>query len=359
MAGIDLAALRARVDAAVADQLRRGAADLADLSPEADDLLAPIGALLSGGKRFRPVMLYVGYRAAGRPDAAGVIRLAATMEFLHAAALIHDDVIDSSDTRRGMPTVHCALRERHRERGWDGDPQGFGVAAAILAGNLCLGWADQAYDECGLPQSELARGRATLDRMRTQLMAGQYLDVVGAVRPWSTMSALDRIAAAERVITFKSAKYSIQHPLLLGARVGGVSAAADAALTAYGLELGIAFQLRDDLLGVFGDPQVTGKPAGDDLREGKRTVLIAHTLAARSAADRTWLESRLGDPDLDGVAIERLRGLIARSGAVAAVEREIARRGHVAADAISSAHLEPIARETLRDFIATATARDA
>lgn len=359
MPAIDLAALRPRIDAAIDAQLTRGAEDLAELAPESADLLGPVRALMGGGKRFRPIMLYVGYRAAGCPDREGAVRLAAAMEFVQAAALIHDDIIDASDTRRGMPTTHRALEAAHGQRGWEGDAAGFGVAGAILAGNLCLGWADQAYDECGLPDAELARGRATFDLMRTQLMAGQYLDVVGSVRPWTAMADSERVAMAERVITYKSAKYSIQHPLLIGARTGGVATAIDAALSTYGLELGIAFQLRDDLLGVFGDPEVTGKPAGDDLREGKRTVLIAHTLAGLDAAGRREVEGRLGNPALTDDDIERLRALITSSGAVASVEAQITRRADAAASALHTADIDDVALAALTDFIAIATARSA
>ena len=242
------------------------------------------------------------------------------MEFIQGAALLHDDVIDASDTRRGFPTAHRTLEARHQDRGWEGDSLRFGVAGAILAGNLCLGWADQAYDECGLPGETLDRARGCFDLMRAQLMAGQYLDVVDSVRPWSRLDAAARIAGAERMMTYKSAKYSIQHPLLIGADAGGVDAASRDALARYGLDLGLGFQLRDDLLGVFGDPEVTGKPAGDDLREGKRTILLAHTLAGLAPDDRTDVESALGRTDLTEADVERLRTLIDSSGAVAAVE---------------------------------------
>ncbi|MCA0291953.1 MAG: polyprenyl synthetase family protein [Actinobacteria bacterium] len=357
MSAIDLAVLRPRIDAAIEEQLRRAAEDLAELAPESADLLGPITALLRGGKRLRPLFLYLGYRAAGRPDSDAAVRLAAAMEFVQAAALIHDDVIDASDTRRGMPTTHRALEATHRARGWAGDAASFGVAGAILAGNLCLGWADQSYDECGLPDAELAGGRRTFDLMRAQLMAGQYLDVVSAVRPWAGLAAAERVATAERVITYKSAKYSIQHPLLIGARTGGVSRDSDGALTAYGLELGIAFQLRDDLLGVFGDPDVTGKPAGDDLREGKRTVLVAHTLAGLDPAGQAEIEGVLGDPGLTPDAVDRARELITASGAVELVEGEITRRADAAAAALHTAPIAQEARVALGELIATATAR--
>lgn len=359
MPSIDLADLRARVDAAVEAQLARGAADLEPLQPEAGDLLEVIGRLMSGGKRLRPIFLYVGYRAGGRPDCAEAVALAASMEFIQGAALLHDDVIDASDTRRGFPTAHRTLEARHQDRGWEGDSLRFGVAGAILAGNLCLGWADQAYDECGLPGETLDRARGCFDLMRAQLMAGQYLDVVDSVRPWSRLDAAARIAGAERMMTYKSAKYSIQHPLLIGADAGGVDAASRDALARYGLDLGLGFQLRDDLLGVFGDPEVTGKPAGDDLREGKRTILLAHTLAGLAPDDRTDVESALGRTDLTEDDVERLRTLIESSGAVEAVESRIARHAAAARVALGEAHIDLAAAAALDELIDTSTARTA
>ncbi|MFN8096709.1 MAG: polyprenyl synthetase family protein [Dermatophilaceae bacterium] len=356
---IDLSALRPQIDAAIETQLTRGAADLAPLQPEAADLLDVIGALLRGGKRLRPTFLYVGYRAGRMPHTPAAIALACAMEFLQTAALLHDDVIDGSDTRRGAPTAHRALEARHCERGWEGDSARFGVAGAILAGNLCLGWADQAYDESGLPADQLARARGCFDLMRAQLMAGQYLDVVESVRPWSALDAAHRVAGAERMMTYKSAKYSIQHPLLIGADAAGVNASSRAALAAYGLDLGLAFQLRDDVLGVFGDPSVTGKPAGDDLREGKRTVLLAHTLAGLGPADRAYAEAHLGRPDLDDAAIDRLRELITASGAVAVVEADIASRAARARAALSGTDIDPAAAAALDDLVDLSTARSA
>ncbi len=356
---IDTTEVRRRVDDAITRQLDLGRADLADLMPEAHDLLAAIGALMAGGKRLRPLFLHLGYRAAGRPDDAAAVELAASVEFLQAAALIHDDVIDRSATRRGVPTVHTALAAAHRDRGWEGDAERFGEAGAILAGNLCLGWSQARYAGCGLSADDLARARPAFDLMHTQLMAGQYLDVVEAARPWSQLSAAQRIDQATRVITYKSAKYSIQHPLLIGAQAGGVSGAALDALGDYGLALGIAFQLRDDLLGIFGDPAETGKPAGDDLREGKRTVLIAHTLAGCAEPEQAYVERALGDPGLDDAAIEKLRDVIRRSGAVARVEAAIAQHAGDAAAALDRVGVDPEAATVLREMIGRVTERRA
>ena len=282
------------------------------------------------------------------------------MEFFQAAALIHDDVMDDSDTRRGMPAAHRTLASHHAGRGWSGDAARFGIAGAILAGNLCLNWTEELYSTSGLPPEELARARGLFDRMRTQLMAGQFLDVVESVRPWDGLPLEERVARASRVIRYKSAKYTIEHPLLIGAVAGGLAGESLELLSRYGLDLGHAFQLRDDLLGVFGDPEETGKPAGDDLREGKRTVLLAYTLTGADQHSRDRLDALLGRPDLLDEHVEDLRAIISGSGAVAAVEAEIDRLSRSARDALhAAAGLDPEAVTVLDELIDTSTARTA
>ena len=352
--------LRARVQSCIDQELRTQATVLDELGPDVTDLLDRIGSLLAGGKRLRAAFLYWGHRAAGRPDSDALVRLATAMEFFQAAALIHDDVMDDSDTRRGMPAAHRALAAVHTERGWGGDDERFGVAGAILAGNLCLSWTDELVATRGLPTEDLARGREVFDRMRTQLMAGQFLDVVDSVRPWDDLPSAERIERAQRVIRYKSAKYTVEHPLLIGATAGGLPESDLAHLSSYGLALGHAFQLRDDLLGVFGDPESTGKPAGDDLREGKRTVLIAHTLSGTDETGRELLRARLGNPDLDPTTVDDLRTVITDSGAVAAVEDEIAGLASSARTSLAAATgLAPDAQRVLDDLVEISTARTA
>ena len=357
---LDVADLRLRVQACLDAELAHQRTVLAPLGPDVDELVDSVERLISGGKRLRAAFLYWGYRGAGRPDSPEAIRLASAMEFFQAAALLHDDVMDDSDTRRGLPAAHRALARAHGERGWTGDPERFGLSGAVLAGNLCLGWTDELYATCGLPAEDLARGRAVFDLMRTQLMAGQYLDVVESSRPWDALTAGDRVERAERVIHYKSAKYSIEHPLLIGARAGGLGEEDLQALSAYGLALGHAFQLRDDVLGVFGDPATTGKPAGDDLREGKRTVLVAHTLSGASATDAARLEKRLGDPFLDEDGVEELRAIIHSAGAVDLVEGEIEALAASAREHLKVATgVTEEAAGVLEDLIAVTTARHA
>ena len=220
--GVDL---RRRVQLCLDAELATQAAVLAELGPDVDDLLTVVADLLRGGKRLRAAFLYWGHRAAGRPDSDALVRLASAMELFQAAALIHDDVMDESDTRRGMPAAHRALATRHTDRGWAGDQDRFGLAGAVLAGNLCLTWTDVVYATCGLPVADLERGRPVFDLMRTQLMAGQFLDVVESMRPWDGLADDERVERAGRVIRYKSAKYTVEHPLLIGATTGGLDAA--------------------------------------------------------------------------------------------------------------------------------------
>lgn len=355
---LDQADLRTRVQACIDAELIHQQQVLAEIGSDVDDLLHAIGRLLTGGKRLRAAFLYWGYRSGGRPDSAAAVRLATSMEFFQAAALIHDDVMDDSDTRRGMPSAHRALATHHGDRGWVGDADRFGMSGAILAGNLCLNWTEELYATSGIDAADLAAGRSLFDRMRTQLMAGQFLDVTESVRPWSGLVPEERVARANRVIRYKSAKYTIEHPLLIGATAGGVSPADLALLSDYGLDLGHAFQLRDDVLGVFGDPETTGKPAGDDLREGKRTVLVAHTLTGASAAGRERVDALLGRPDLDAAHIEELRAIMAESGAVDLVEAEIERLADASRAALAATTaLDPTAQAVLHDLIDVSTAR--
>jgi geranylgeranyl diphosphate synthase type I len=355
---LDAAHLRVRVQRCVDEFLVRQGDVLGEVGPDAQELLGAVARLLTGGKRLRAAFVYWGYRATGQPDSEALVRVATAMEFFQAAALIHDDVMDDSDTRRGMPAAHRSIAARHEREEWAGDAGRFGVAGAILAGNLCLNWTEELYSTSGLLPEHLARGRAVFDVMRTQLMGGQFLDVVESARSWEGMSTHEQIERAERVIRFKSAKYTVEHPLLVGATAGGACADDVAALSRYGLDLGQAFQLRDDLLGVFGDPVATGKPAGDDLREGKRTVLVAHALAGADSAGRALIERRLGDPGLQADDVEDLREAITASGAVDTVEAEITRLADTARTALKSTQgLTAEALDILDALIDSSTAR--
>jgi len=349
---VDRAELRSRVTKAIDVVLARQRPRLDAVSPELGPVAEALSDfLLDGGKRLRPAFAYWGWRGAGGGDGDEVVAAVACLEWLQACALIHDDLMDRSDTRRGAPAVHRRFASLHRAEGWRGDPESFGDSAAILLGDLCLIWADETYNTSGLPADALLRGQPVYDEMRTELMAGQYLDLLEQAIGGSS------VERAMRVATYKSAKYTVERPLHLGAALAGAPPDLAAAYSAYGLPLGEAFQLRDDVLGVFGDPSTTGKPAGDDLREGKRTVLIALTLERATPAQAALLRRHLGDPHLSGASVAALREVIEETGARADSERLIDERLAQALCALDTADIDAGSRTVLRELAVAATAR--
>ncbi|TYK47941.1 polyprenyl synthetase family protein [Actinomadura decatromicini] len=343
--------IRREVDEALLAFVDRQRPALLRISGDLAPLMSALDALLGGGKRLRPAFCYWGWRAAGGADGPDIVTAAASLELLQASALIHDDVMDSSDTRRGQPSVHRRFEALHRAQSWPGDGEAFGGGAAILLGDLCLAWSSEMFETCGLAEAVRGRGRAVYDLMRTEVMCGQYLDMLEGTRGEASVST------ALRVVEYKSAKYTIERPLHLGAALAGARPDVIAALASYGLPLGIAFQLRDDVLGVFGDPAETGKPAGDDLREGKRTVLIALTLERASATQAAALRRRLGDPALDRPGVDELRAIIQDTGGLTACEAMIERYLGEAEKALESAPIATEAHEALSALAVAATTR--
>jgi geranylgeranyl diphosphate synthase type I len=359
---IELVQTRLRSFLSERDAVLRG------ISPDLAPFLEFSADFLRGGKRFRAQFCYWGWRAAGGgsgPDSrAGldaVVGVASGLELFHAAALVHDDIIDHSDTRRGGPAAHRRFEQLHRSGDWRGDAAAFGEASAVLLGDLLLGWSDELILDSLLALPALGSARAArreFDRMRTEVTAGQYLDVLEELA-WPTVPESHALERAHRVITYKSAKYSVEAPLTIGAAMAGGSVDRVQALRDFGLPLGIAYQLRDDLLGVFGDAAVTGKPSGDDLREGKRTVLVALTRESVSAHERERIDGMLGNPALTDEQIRSLQDAVRASGAVEATERLIADNVSAALAALTAAPLEPAAAERLAELAHTVTTRAA
>ncbi len=368
--------LRARVSAELTAFLGRQEALLAQVSADLAPVVAALRDFLDGGKRMRPAFCYWGWRAAGgaqagAAEAAGAeegsedraehaaVRAAASLELLQASALIHDDYIDGSDTRRGAPAIHRRFERLHRDGGWEGAPERFGAAAAVLLGDITLTWCDELFTRCGLDAARIQAARPVFDLMRSEVMAGQYLDVLAQARGLSVSTPQETLARARTVLQYKSAKYTIERPLQLGAALatGSADGPLAAALSRYGLPLGEAFQLRDDVLGVFGDPAATGKPAGDDLREGKQTVLVALAAQRASETQAKALRGGLGDPRLDEAGVETLRAVITDTGALAEVEDRISELTRVALAALGEAPVTPEAREVLGALALAATAR--
>nr|WP_308470165.1 polyprenyl synthetase family protein [Kineococcus rubinsiae] len=348
--------LRDRVELVLTEFLEEQAAVLETVSPDCSPMLDAIATLLSGGKRLRPSFCYWGYLGAGGSDEDDIVQAAAALELFQAAALMHDDVMDDSDTRRGQPAAHRRFEAMHAQAGWAGSGSRFGLAGAVLAGDLCLSWSDELFARAGFAPEALLRGRTVFNTMRTQLMGGQYLDMLEQAS-CAQQGAAGAVERARRVVRFKSAKYSIEHPLLLGARLAGADEGLVADYSTFGLALGEAFQLRDDVLGVFGDPGETGKPAGDDLREGKRTVLMAYAVASATSEQAEVVERLLGDPDLDTAGVEQLREVLVDTGALAGVEALIAEQVDVACETLDAAALTEPARAALHELVVAATTR--
>jgi geranylgeranyl diphosphate synthase type I len=295
--------------------------------------------VLVGGKRLRPEFVHWGFvGAGGDPDDPRVVSIGAATELLHAFALLHDDVMDGACTRRGRPAQHVRIEAEHRASRWRGDPRRFGEGLAILLGDLAFVYADRLLRDAG-PTVE-----HVWDELRIELTMGQYLDVTGAAR------GEHDLRRAELIARYKSGRYSVERPLHLGAALADRLADLEQPLRRFGSPLGEAFQLRDDLLGVFGDPAMTGKPVGDDLREGKPTVLVAyaHALAPPDVAGRL---DAIGDASLSDDDVVEIQQLLVEVGAVDSVERAIAVRADAARTALDAAPITDPARDALAGLV--------
>ena len=355
-AAADLDRLRGAVSAALAEFLDDQRATLAAMDASLVPIVDEVSALAEGGKRLRPAFAYWGWRGAsggsGENDAA-VLRAVAALEFVHASALVHDDVMDGARTRRGRPATHVGFAARHGGADLSGSGDTFGTGAAILVGDLALVWSDELLGRSGLSPAALTRARAVWDTMRTEVTAGQYLDLLRAA------GGLPGPQGALTVARYKSAGYTVQRPLQLGAAIAGAGVDVAEACTEIGLPLGEAFQLRDDVLGVFGDPAVTGKSADDDLREGKRTLLVALAEERADEAGRGLLDRLLGNADAGPEELDSLRRLLETTGARARVEERIAEQTALARAAIAAAPLAAEARAALDALAVAATSRTA
>lgn len=307
--------------------------------------------MIDSGKRFRPLFAAAGFVGSGGILNRESINAISAIELVHVCALIHDDVMDGSDTRRGAPAIHRLFEKMHRDQSLSGSAEQFGVASAILLGDLALVWASKALHESGMDSLSLIRAFPLYDEMRVELMAGQYLDV------YEQALASESVERSLKVARFKSGKYSIERPLHFGACLS--SGANLSAYTAYGIPLGEAFQLRDDFLGVFGDPSQTGKPAGDDLREGKRTVLIAATLERANEAQKKFINSSLGRADLALEDVEEIRAIMTSSGASGFVEELITDLTAQSLAGLESEAITEDAKAFLRHMADVATKRSA
>ncbi|MCE9621878.1 MAG: polyprenyl synthetase family protein [Actinomycetia bacterium] len=337
-----LTAIAGRVETRLREFLEPEQARWAKFDSELAEPIAHIGRLvLAGGKRLRPAFCHWGFVGAGG-DAADpmVANAGAAFELMHAFALFHDDVMDDAASRRGNATTHAVFAERHREQGWAGEARRFGEGVAILVGDLAFVYSDM------MMAGASAQAWAIWNELRIELNIGQVLDIAGSVRNERSRHK------AEQICRYKSGKYTIERPLHLGAVLAAPERAATLlpALSAYGLPLGDAFQMRDDVMGAFGDTAVTGKPVGGDLREGKPTPLMARAVEAASAAQAEVL-ALVGRSDLSDSDVARVQQAIVDTGALADLEATIER---LTAEAIAAIQLAPITPDARTELVAMA-----
>jgi geranylgeranyl diphosphate synthase, type I len=332
-----------RIDGLLASELERWRA----VDPSLAEPIATLREFVAGGgKRLRPAFCFCAFvGAGGDPDDSAVVDAAAALELVHTFALVHDDVMDGSDVRRGADAVHRQFDRVHKARSWRGEARRFGEGMAILIGDFALVYADI------LMRDASSEGRRIYDELRIELCVGQSLDLAGAA------SASTSRELAHRIATYKSGKYTVERPLHLGAALHGALDKLDGTLSAIGLPLGQAFQLRDDVLGAFGDAEVTGKPVGDDLREGKPTPLAAIAFERADAGQRAEL-GRLGANDLAPAEIRAIQDVFVHTGALDETESEIARLVGEARDALAAAPLTDDARRWLDELAGYVAWRD-
>jgi geranylgeranyl diphosphate synthase type I len=329
---------------------------LAEISHDLVPIIDYTQAMLAGGKRFRALFCFwswAGYQNTEITEQdlsldSPIVGVAAALEMFHAAALVHDDLLDQSDTRRGQPAIHKRFEALHQKNGYSGSPARFGAAGSVLTGDLLLAWSSELFGFALKDVDPLneEKCRKQFSQMRFEVMAGQYLDVLEE-NAAPTRNPAEAVAIANRVMLYKTAKYSLEAPLLIGAALSGVSEDSLIALSQFGIPLGLAFQLRDDVLGVFGDPSVTGKPAGDDLREGKRTVLVGLTLESVPASVAKIFNELLMAGEIEAEQLDFMRRTITDSGALSKTERLIEEHSNRAIEALAGLEVSVTARKML------------
>jgi len=348
---------RGEVDRAIEGTLAALGDSLGSLGPAAEDLTRAISRSTEGGKRVRSTMLIASHHAHSGKHHDAAVTLAAALELFHGAALLHDDVLDESDTRRGAPSAHRAIEALHAERGWHGDAAAFGRAGAILAGDLALMASSRALQAAAgrLPEESRERVVGSFLTMSDLVTAGQYLDMRTATHPLDDLPSQE--ADIRATMRAKTASYTCEGPLALGAAVAGATDAQIAAVREVGVPLGVAFQLRDDVLGLVGTA-ATGKPSGDDVREGKRTLVLYLAWTAATEAQRAAIRRAAGVRSASAADVRGAIEAIAATGAIGAVEREIETTAADARSGLARLGLVPAYARMLDDIAASLVARD-
>lgn len=330
---------RSRFDPILAAFLAKETEAARIIRPELAELLRVSSEfIMAGGKRLRPAFTYFGYKAIGGMDDMAILKAAVPMELVHAGALVHDDVMDNSNIRRGKPTVHKVF-----EKNWGSAATG--TATAIVAGDQILALADRAFSEYPYFDGRFQDARRVFDQMTVEINYGQYLDVIG-----NLMGLVDEDWVV-KVMRFKTAGYTVEKPLLTGAILAEANSRQQEALSGYGIPLGIAFQIRDDILGMFGNEAEVKKPVDSDLKEGKKTLLVVHTVGElekqHREEDRKRFFEILGNQELSKEDYEWVQDLMTNTGALEYCENQVAALTDQAKQSLVGEDFEPGAKKYL------------
>lgn len=318
-----------------------------EMLPQSQALVGAVANFIgSPGKRLRPAFMVYGYRAAGGRENERILGASIALELLHSFALIHDDIMDRSPLRRGAPAVHEQFSREHRQKNWKGDAGHYGTSQAILAGDLALSWADDILHQSGFPQKLLEHAIERYALMKTELILGQYLDLLYA----NTGRQLTK-PEIELIQTYKSSRYTIGHPLLLGAILAGAEEGLQKTLSRYAIPLGRAFQIHDDILGTFGSLKEVGKPTNSDIREGKQTILFYLARQRANPTEGQVLEAVLGNPRATSNEVQQVKEIILKTGALQEAREQAATLTRQARRALQGTDLE----EKVREFLAAVT----
>ncbi len=287
--------------------------EAAVISPEYTDLVQYLSEyILAGGKRIRPFLAYMGYKVSGGNNNEKIMRLGMALEIFHSFALIHDDIIDFSNLRRNKPTFHIMLQEWHQSKNWRGSSSDFGLGLAVLAGDILSTWSNELVFNLNN-----RRVFKLYQEMKNEIMIGQAEDIF--------LSEVKNISDKDRIVSVmmrKTSDYTAQKPLILGATLAGARNSQQEFYKNLSVPLGLAFQLKDDVLGMFGKRREIGKPTDSDIKEGKITLLIYYALKSGKIS-RDYLLKLLGNKKVTREQIVEFKNIIKRSGALQRVDSEI------------------------------------
>jgi len=295
---------------------------------------------LRGGKRLRAALVYYGYRCFSNKNLKEIIKASVTMELIQSYLLIHDDIIDNDDLRRNGPTLHISYKNIAKRKYKKIDSNHFGLSMAILAGDICAAFANEIMAKLKIKEKNKIQALNVLNHSLHHVIYGQVLDVLSELRIITNKDI-------EKIHRLKTATYTIESPLHIGALLAGAKQKHLKTLSNYAIPLGKAFQIKDDILGMFGEKEKVGKPVGSDIKEGKKNLLILKALESATPAQRQAIEEALGNQDLTKNQLNQVRAIVIKTGSLSYSQNLAKNLVKKAKSAIKSAKFRPVGKNFL------------